>query len=90
TQIHCRWVFDNSEANKANPFSPPRNIQFGPNSTDEMCELQLGLIPINLGDEALLLQARVAKMKEKIAELSAEQRARFHWEDAFNDLEGRK
>jgi hypothetical protein len=55
-----------------------------------MCELQLGLIPINLGDEALLLQARVAKMKEKIAELSAEQRARFHWEDAFNDLEGRK
>ena len=90
TRVHCRWVFDNSEANKANPFSPPRDVRFGPNSTDEMCELQLGLIPLNLGDEALLLQARVKKMKEKIAELSPEERARFHWEDAFNDLEGRK
>jgi len=90
TVVQCTWVFDNSDANKANPFSPPQNIQFGPNSTDEMCELQLGLIPINLGDEALLLDARVRKMKEKIAELSPEQRSRFHWEDAFNDLSGRK
>jgi hypothetical protein len=90
TRVHCTWVFDNSDANKANPFSPPRAVQFGPNSTDEMCELQLGLIPINLGDEALLLQARVKKMKEKIAALTPEQRGRFHWEDAFNDLDGRK
>jgi mono/diheme cytochrome c family protein len=89
TVVSCRWVFDNSEANPSNPFSPPRDIRFGPNSTDEMCELQLGLIPLNLGDESLLLAARVQKMKDKIAELTPEERGRFHWEDAFNDLSGR-
>jgi len=89
TVVRCRWVFDNSAANPSNPFSPPRDIRFGPNSTDEMCELQLGLLPLNLGDESLLLDARVRKMKEKIAELTPEQRGRFHWEDAFNDLAGR-
>jgi len=70
------------------PFSPPHDIEFGPNSTDEMCELQLGLIPLNLGEEKLLLEARVLKMKEKVAELTPEQRGRFHWSDAFNDLSG--
>ena len=89
TVVHCRWVFDNSTANHANPFSPPRDIRFGPNSTDEMCEFQLGLIPLNLGDEALLFAARVRKMKEKIAELTPGQRARFHWDDAFNGVDGR-
>jgi hypothetical protein len=89
TVVRCRWVFDNSPANPSNPFSPPRDIRFGPNSTDEMCEMQLGLIPMNLGDESVLLGARVRKMKEKIAELTPEQRGRFQWNDAFNDLAGR-
>lgn len=90
TRVDVEWVFDNSASNPANPFSPPRPVRFGPNSTDEMCELQLGLIPMQLGDEAKLLAARVAKMKEKIAELTPEQRGRFHWADAFNDLSGRE
>ena len=90
TVVHCRWVFNNSESNPSNPFSPPRDIRFGPNSTDEMCELQLGLLPVNLGDETLLLDARVRKMKDKIAELTPEQRSRFHWADAFNDISGRQ
>lgn len=90
TRVDCEWVFDNSAGNPANPHSPPRPVQFGPNSTDEMCELQLGLIPFHLGDEAKLLDTRVAKMKEQIGELTAEQRSRFHWADAFNDLSGRE
>ena len=87
--VTCRWTFDNSADNPSNPFSPARDVRFGPNSTDEMCEFQLGLIPMNLGDESLLLDARVRKMKQKIAELTADQRSRFHWADAFNDLSGR-
>jgi hypothetical protein len=83
--VRFRWVLDN---NPSKPFSPPRDIRFGPDSTDEMCELQLGLIPLQLGDESRLLDARVKKMKEKIGELTPEQRSRFHWEDAFNDLSG--
>ncbi|HEY1792096.1 MAG TPA: cytochrome c [Opitutaceae bacterium] len=89
TVVTCRWTFDNGASNPANPFSPPREILFGPNSTDEMCELQLGLIPVNIGDDTLLLQARVRKMKEKIGELSPADRARFRWQDALNDLSGR-
>jgi hypothetical protein len=88
TRVHCRWIFDNSAANASNPFSPPRRVRFGQNSTDEMCELQLGLIPMNPGDESALLDARVRKMRDKVAELSPEERGRFHWEDAFNDVEG--
>jgi hypothetical protein len=88
TRIRCRWVFDNSAANPSNPYSPPRNILFGPNSTDEMCGLLLGVVPINLADAPLLLEARVRKMKESIAELTPEQRARFRWDDAFEDSTG--
>jgi hypothetical protein len=89
TRVQCRWVFDNSAANPSNPYSPPRRIQFGPNSTDEMCGLLLGVIPINLADAPLLLEARTRKMRESIAELTPEQRARFRWDDAFDDLSGR-
>lgn len=88
--VSCQWIFDNSATNPANPASPPRDVRFGPNSTDEMCELQLGVIPVNLGDESALLDARVQKMKEKIGELTPEQRARFNWSDAFNDISGRE
>jgi len=88
TRVRCRWVFDNSAANPSNPYSPPRNILFGPNSTDEMCGLLLGVVPINLADAPLLLEARVRKMKESIAELTPEQRARFRWDDAFEDSTG--
>jgi len=82
-RIYCRWVFDNSAANPGNPFSPPRAIQFGPNATDEMCGLYLGVIPVNLDDTPLFAAAREKKTREKIAELSPEQRARHNWDEAF-------
>jgi hypothetical protein len=88
TKVRCRWVFDNSAANPSNPFSPPRRVEFGPSSTDEMCGLLLGVIPINIADASLLLEARARKMKESIAALSPEQRARFRWGEAFDDLSG--
>ena len=89
TVVRCRWVFDNSAANPSNPFSPPRAVQFGPNATDEMCGMLLGVLPIRLEDGGLLAEARTRKMKESIAELTPEQRSRFHWEDAFEGLGGR-
>jgi hypothetical protein len=88
TRVRCRWVFDNSAANPSNPYSPPREIVFGPNATDEMCGLLLGVIPMNLGDESLLREARIRKMKETIAELTPEERARFRWDDAFEEAAG--
>ena len=79
SRVNCRWVFDNSAANPANPFSPPRSIQFGPDAIDEMCALYLGVIPVNLEEVPLFAAAREKKLREKIAELSPEQRARHNW-----------
>ncbi|HKB89931.1 MAG TPA: hypothetical protein VKC60_05375 [Opitutaceae bacterium] len=85
--VHCRWVFDNSADNHSNPFSPPQRIRFGPNATDEMCALQLGIIAINLDDDALFNQAREQKIKDKIVELSPEARGRLRWAEALDNLE---
>ena len=84
TRVQCRWVFDNSAANKRNPFSPPRPVQFGPNATDEMCALYLGLIPVNLDDVPLFAALRDKKLREKVAELSPVQRARHNWDEALD------
>ncbi len=83
SRISCRWVFDNSAANSSNPFSPPRDIQFGPNATDEMCALYLGVVPVNLEEIPAFAAAREKKIREKIAELTPEQRARQNWDEAF-------
>jgi len=82
-RLLCRWVFDNSAANRRNPFKPPRPIQFGPNATDEMCALDLGVIPLHLEDVPLFAAAREQKLREKIAELTPEQRSRHNWSEAF-------
>jgi hypothetical protein len=82
-RVHCRWVFDNSTANPSNPFSPPHAVQFGPNATDEMCAVDLGVIPINLEDIPLFAATLERKIQEKVAELTPEQRARHNWEEAF-------
>jgi hypothetical protein len=89
TRVSCRWVFDNSSANPSNPNSPPKDVQFGPNSTDEMCGLLLGVLPVNLADIPVLLDARIRKMKESVAALTPEERSRFQWDDAFDDLAGK-
>ena len=83
TRVFCRWVFDNSDRNKQNPHVPAQTVRFGPNATDEMCEFHLGIIPVNLAETALFPAAREKKLREKIAELSAEQRARYNWNEAL-------
>lgn len=45
TRITMAVTFDNSTNNVRNPFSPPRATRFGPNTTDEMAELWLQLLP---------------------------------------------
>ena len=45
TRVEMRIEFDNSTANPWNPSTPPRRVRFGPNTTDEMAELWLQLLP---------------------------------------------
>jgi Tfp pilus assembly protein PilF/mono/diheme cytochrome c family protein len=68
TVISMRYSFDNSAANPRNPNSPPKRVQGGNQSTDEMAHLWLQLLPrANAGPDArieieqALLEHRVAK-----------------------------
>jgi Copper type II ascorbate-dependent monooxygenase, C-terminal domain len=80
TKIQARWVYDNSDLNPHNPSSPPRPVHFGPNTTDEMCELHLFVVPWSIDDYPKFGELMEQKMAEKIAELSAEQKKRYGFE----------
>ncbi|HET9271955.1 MAG TPA: tetratricopeptide repeat protein, partial [Vicinamibacterales bacterium] len=54
TTLRMRFVYDNSTANPNNRFKPPRRVQWGPLSTDEMGALWLEVVPANSGDIAVL------------------------------------
>ena len=57
TRLTMRWTFDNSEGNPHNPRRPPVRVRAGPNSTDEMAELGLQLLPKSRADANRLAQA---------------------------------
>jgi hypothetical protein len=42
TRMHVDAVFDNSDKNQRNPFTPPRRITFGEQTFNEMCFVFLG------------------------------------------------
>lgn len=77
TRIEAEWVYDNSDGNPRNPSTPARDVHFGPNSSDEMCELHLFLVPWSLDDYPKFGELMQQKMAEKIAELTPAQRHRF-------------
>ena len=52
--IHMVYTYDNSDDNVRNPSSPPRRVVYGPNSTDEMAEVLIQVLPRNAGDLELL------------------------------------
>lgn len=45
TGVSFRYTYDNSSDNVHNPNHPPRRVGYGPNSTDEMAELMLQVVP---------------------------------------------
>jgi hypothetical protein len=44
TRFDCRWTYDNSADNPANPSHPPRRVRYGEQTTDEMGILALDVI----------------------------------------------
>jgi mono/diheme cytochrome c family protein len=53
--ITMRYFFDNSSDNPRNPFMPPRRVQYGPRTVDEMAELVVQMRPRDPADlEALV------------------------------------
>ena len=45
TQLHMRYVYDNSSGNDRNPNFPPRRVTYGTQSSDEMGDLILQVLP---------------------------------------------
>lgn len=67
TQVEMRITYDNSAANPNNPHSPPRRVLHGPDSTDEMGELWLQLLPRNSVGFAALRKLHRELSQQEIA-----------------------
>jgi len=57
TVIDVELVYDNSADNPANPFSPPKRIHWGEQSTDEMGSIIFGCVAVNESDLPALRRA---------------------------------
>lgn len=54
TIVSMRFTYDNSIANPRNPSQPPRSVVWGQNTSDEMGDLWLQLVPRRKADAAAL------------------------------------
>jgi Flp pilus assembly protein TadD len=54
TTIAMRYTYDNSAGNRRNPHSPPRRIVYGGQSSDEMANTWMQVVPKASSDLALL------------------------------------
>jgi tetratricopeptide (TPR) repeat protein len=54
TAISMRFTYDNSAANPRNPSQPPKAVEWGQNTTDEMGDLWLQVVPASKADFAIL------------------------------------
>ena len=67
TRVELHYVYDNSAANPRNPHDPPRRVVFGPQSSDEMAQLLLQVVPAGPEDrEALTRALRVKTARDEI------------------------
>jgi tetratricopeptide (TPR) repeat protein len=64
TKLSMRFTYDNSTNNVQNPNDPPRPVRYGPQSSDEMAELWVQLLPVRRQETRLLEEAYAAKMRE--------------------------
>ena len=54
TVLATRYTYDNSSANRRNPDRPPQRVRWGQNSTDEMGDLWIQVVPRTPEDRQLL------------------------------------
>ncbi|MFV1994823.1 MAG: hypothetical protein ACC661_05250 [Verrucomicrobiales bacterium] len=72
TVLKSVLIYDNSAENPNNPFDPPRRIQWGRESTDEMGSIALTVVPLEAqGTDALTRATRRNRVKV-LAELGRE------------------
>jgi tetratricopeptide (TPR) repeat protein len=81
TRVQMRIQFDNTSANPRNPFDPPRQTRFGLNTTDEMAEMWLQVLPRSR-QAAQRLRAALLKQTTRDVVAYNEQRLRIDPRDA--------
>jgi tetratricopeptide (TPR) repeat protein len=86
TTLTMHYTYDNSDQNVRNPHHPPQRVTFGPQSTDEMGELWLQLLPNSPRDLAILQQAK-SLMDLREARAFHENCLRAHPDDALAHVE---
>jgi tetratricopeptide (TPR) repeat protein len=82
TTVRMRFVYDNSSGNPRNPHQPPRRVVWGQNTSDEMGDLWLQLVPRVSSDFAILN----ADVNRKRLEEDLEAYAKLAREDPRNPL----
>jgi len=80
TTLQMRFTYDNSTNNTRNPHHPAQRVVFGPQTTDEMGELWLQVLPGNENDLANLARDYTSKQLEKAVAVN-EQRLRSNAQD---------
>ena len=72
TAIRMRFTYDNSTNNVRNPHRPPRRVMFGPQTSDEMGEVWLQVLPHNVRDRNVLSQDYFNRQVEKTVAVNRE------------------
>jgi hypothetical protein len=67
TSIDVQITYDNSADNPRNPSNPPRRVQWGEESFDEMGNVRFQLVTVNKEDEAVLQQAMAGALKAALS-----------------------
>jgi tetratricopeptide (TPR) repeat protein len=62
TTLTMRYTYDNSGANRRNPNHPPQRVQWGQNSSDEMGDLWIQVVPGTAGD----LDTLMGEFRQKV------------------------
>jgi hypothetical protein len=62
SKVMMRVSYDNSEGNLRNPNHPPKRVRYGPETTDEMAQIALQVMPRNVADRQLLATELFKKM----------------------------
>jgi Flp pilus assembly protein TadD len=62
TTVTMEYVYDNSSGNPRNPHTPPRRVTYGQQTSDEMAELWIQVVPRNPADRPRLTRAIDAKV----------------------------
>ncbi|MBL9174267.1 MAG: hypothetical protein JNL10_12085, partial [Verrucomicrobiales bacterium] len=81
TTLHLEYTYDNSTNNVLNPNHPPKRVTYGPQSSDEMCELGLQVLTQD-ATSARLLEEMAGRHRSQLIRRGYEHRVAADPNDA--------